>query len=194
MLLIAAWQGGWIFPSQSWEVRNPTIIIINLFADSPHITVMCRLTPSCRHCTAFISILTSTFAMQRWHKIAYCLPYRYCSSLLLLSAVHYTCLLSLSLSPRLSVCLIQQPEHSICKLLIILLPNFTQFPSTRFPLYIWSYTKITKFLSSVYLITHTNKYTYIRYLRSLKFTLKHSKRSYMFRSHDHPHGAYFVPC
>jgi len=28
----------------------------------------------------------------------------------------------------------------------------------------------------------------------LKFTLKHSKRSYKFRSYDHPQGAYFVPC
>jgi len=28
----------------------------------------------------------------------------------------------------------------------------------------------------------------------LKFTLKHLKRSYMFRSYDHPQGAYFVPC
>jgi len=26
----------------------------------------------------------------------------------------------------------------------------------------------------------------------LKFTLKHLKRSYMFRSYDHPHGVYFV--
>ena len=30
-------------------------------------------------------------------------------------------------------------------------------------------------------------------LRSLKFTLKYLKRSYMFRSHDHPQGAYIVP-
>ena len=29
---------------------------------------------------------------------------------------------------------------------------------------------------------------------NLKFTLKHLKRSYMFRSYDHPQGAYFVPC
>jgi len=35
---------------------------------------------------------------------------------------------------------------------------------------------------------------YIYYLRSVKFTLKHVKRSYMFRSHDHPQGAYIVPC
>jgi len=28
----------------------------------------------------------------------------------------------------------------------------------------------------------------------LKFTLKHLKRSYMFRSYDHPQGAYIVPC
>jgi len=56
----------------------------------------------------------------------------------------------------------------------------------------------------MYLITHTNTYThthththtyiYIYYLRSLKFTLKRLKRSYMFRSHDHPQGAYIVPC
>ena len=54
--------------------------------------------------------------------------------------------------------------------------------------------------SVYYLITHTNTshiyiyiYIYIYYLRSLKFTLKHLKRSYMFRSHDHPQGAYTVP-
>ena len=29
---------------------------------------------------------------------------------------------------------------------------------------------------------------------NLKITLKHLKRSYMFRSYDHPQGAYFVPC
>jgi len=29
---------------------------------------------------------------------------------------------------------------------------------------------------------------------NLKFTLKHLKRSYMFRSYVHPQGAYFVPC
>jgi len=28
----------------------------------------------------------------------------------------------------------------------------------------------------------------------LKFALKHLKRSYMFRSYDHPQGAYIVPC
>jgi len=50
--------------------------------------------------------------------------------------------------------------------------------------------------SVVYLITQTNTctYVYIYYLRSLKFTLKHLKRSYMFRSHYHPQGAYTVPC
>ena len=32
------------------------------------------------------------------------------------------------------------------------------------------------------------------YLRSLKFILKHLKRSYAFRSQDHPHGAYIVLC
>ena len=51
----------------------------------------------------------------------------------------------------------------------------------------------------VYLITHTNTcththtHTHTYYLRSLKFTLKRLKRSYMFRSHDHPQGAYIVP-
>jgi len=29
---------------------------------------------------------------------------------------------------------------------------------------------------------------------NLKFTLKHLKRSYMFRSYDHPQGAYTVSC
>jgi len=43
-----------------------------------------------------------------------------------------------------------------------------------------------------YLITHSNICAY--YLRNIKFTLKHLKRSYIFRSHDHPQGAYIVPC
>jgi len=41
---------------------------------------------------------------------------------------------------------------------------------------------------------HIHIYIYIYYLGSLEFTLTHLKRSYMFRSHDHPHGAYIVPC
>jgi len=41
--------------------------------------------------------------------------------------------------------------------------------------------------------THIHIYIY-NFLRSLKFTLKHLKRSYMFRSYDHPQEAYFVPC
>ena len=47
-----------------------------------------------------------------------------------------------------------------------------------------------------YLITrtHTHTYVYVYNLISLKFTLKHLKRSYMMRSHDHPQGAYIVPC
>jgi len=39
---------------------------------------------------------------------------------------------------------------------------------------------------------HTKKCTYIGF-NNLKFTLKRLKRSYMFRSYDHPQGAYFVP-
>jgi len=50
------------------------------------------------------------------------------------------------------------------------------------------------FPNTGYLITHTNTCTHIYYLRSPKFTIKHLKRSYMFRSHDHPQGAYIVPC
>ena len=42
--------------------------------------------------------------------------------------------------------------------------------------------------------THTHIYIYIYYLRSLKFTLKYLKPSYMFRSHNHPQGTYIVPC
>jgi len=34
----------------------------------------------------------------------------------------------------------------------------------------------------------------IHSFNDLKFTLKHLKRSYMFRSYDHPQGAYIVPC
>ena len=32
------------------------------------------------------------------------------------------------------------------------------------------------------------------FFNNLKLTLKHLKRSYMFRSYDHPQGAYTVPC
>jgi len=32
----------------------------------------------------------------------------------------------------------------------------------------------------------------INSFNDLKFTLKHLKRSYMFRSYDHPQGAYIV--
>ena len=48
--------------------------------------------------------------------------------------------------------------------------------------------------SSAYLITHTTTCINIYNLRSLKFKLKHLKRTYMFRSHDHPQGAHIVPC
>ena len=41
--------------------------------------------------------------------------------------------------------------------------------------------------------TPTNAHTYI-VINNLKFTLKHLKRSFMFRSYDHPQGTYFVPC
>ena len=46
--------------------------------------------------------------------------------------------------------------------------------------------------SVIQLHTPTHAHTY--YLRSLKFVLKYLKLSYMFRSHDHPQGAYIVPC
>ena len=42
--------------------------------------------------------------------------------------------------------------------------------------------------------TQTHTHIYIYYLRSLKFTLKHLKRSYMLRSYDHPPGVYIIPC
>ena len=41
--------------------------------------------------------------------------------------------------------------------------------------------------------TPTNAHIYIVF-NNLKFTLKHLKRSYIFRSYDHPQGANFVPC
>ena len=37
---------------------------------------------------------------------------------------------------------------------------------------------------------HTPTNAPVYYLRSLKFTLKHLKLSYMFRSYDHPQGAH----
>jgi len=53
---------------------------------------------------------------------------------------------------------------------------------------------ITRTNTRTHTHTHTHTHIYIYALRSLKFTLKHLKRSYMFRSHDHPQGAYIVPC
>ena len=47
--------------------------------------------------------------------------------------------------------------------------------------------------SLVYL-THQPMNIYTCYLINLKFTLKHLKRSYMFRSHDHPQGEYIFSC
>jgi len=41
---------------------------------------------------------------------------------------------------------------------------------------------------------HTHTHIYICYSINLKFTLKHLKRPYIFRSHDHPQEAYVVPC
>jgi len=48
--------------------------------------------------------------------------------------------------------------------------------------------------TKVFNYTHQHMHIYIYYLTSLKFALKRLKRSYMFRSHDHRHGAYIVPC
>ena len=44
------------------------------------------------------------------------------------------------------------------------------------------------------LFNYTHTHAHIYNLRSLKLALKHLKRPYMFRSHDHPQGAYIVPC
>ena len=41
-------------------------------------------------------------------------------------------------------------------------------------------------------LIHQQMHTYS--FNDLKFTLKHLKCSYMFRSYDHPQGAYIVPC
>jgi len=48
--------------------------------------------------------------------------------------------------------------------------------------------------SEVHLInTPKNAHKYMLF-NKFKFTLKQLKRSYMFRSHDNPQGAYIVPC
>ena len=50
-------------------------------------------------------------------------------------------------------------------------------------------------LNNNYLITHTNTCTYIYILfKKSNFYNKTFKRSYMFRTHDHPQGIYIVPC
>jgi len=43
-------------------------------------------------------------------------------------------------------------------------------------------------------LSNTPTNAHIIVFNNLKFKLKHLKRSYMCRSHDHPQGAYFVPC
>jgi len=48
-----------------------------------------------------------------------------------------------------------------------------------------------RFETDIYM--HTKKCTCVVF-NNLKFALKHLKRSDMFRSYDHPQGAYFVPC
>jgi len=53
----------------------------------------------------------------------------------------------------------------------------------------FSYLKLAVYFSN----TPTNAHIYIVF-NNLKFTLKHLKRSNMFRSYDHPQGANFVPC
>jgi len=40
---------------------------------------------------------------------------------------------------------------------------------------------------------HMHLYIYILFKKSKSY-IKYLKRSYMFRSHDHPQGAYIVPC
>jgi len=49
-------------------------------------------------------------------------------------------------------------------------------------------------MHSVVYLSKTQTHIHICYLINLKHTLKHLKRTYMFRSHDHPQGAYIVPC
>ena len=75
------------------------------------------------------------------------------------------------------------PEISYCRVL-------QQFVRLEQP-----WLKPDKYIAlSNYTHRYMHIYIYIYYLRSLKFTLKRLKRSYMFRSHDHPQGAYIVPC
>ena len=85
----------------------------------------------------------------------------------------------------------------------ILLGNWQRLSAalgpTMFSQYNWiQQWKGTDLPSQLCLFNYTHQhmpmYIYIYYLRRLKFTLKHLKRSYMFRSHDHPQGAYIVPC
>ena len=47
---------------------------------------------------------------------------------------------------------------------------------------------ILQFIQSVHQQMHIYSFN------DLKLTLRHLKRSYMFRSYDHPQGAYIVPC
>ena len=57
--------------------------------------------------------------------------------------------------------------------------------------FIYLYRRTVHFV--VYLInTPTNAHIWT--FNNLKFTLKYLKRSYMFRSYDHPQGAYTVSC
>ena len=51
---------------------------------------------------------------------------------------------------------------------------------------LFAFKKCTETNALYHLVTHTNTCIHIYNLRSLKFTLKHLKCSYVFRSHDHP--------
>jgi hypothetical protein len=70
-------------------------------------------------------------------------------------------------------------------------PHRVNFPKTWYLRVFRKYVKKIQvwFTESL----HTNECTVI-YYNSLKFTLKCLKSSYMFRSLDHPQGAYIVPC
>jgi len=79
----------------------------------------------------------------------------------------------------------------------IYLPHYKgSHPRRRFVLFLSFHRAFCRLFNYTHQHMHTHIYTYIYiyYLRSLKFTLKHLKCSYMFRTHDHPQGAYIVPC
>jgi len=74
-----------------------------------------------------------------------------------------------------------------------------QTTCSTMPIYLISQNKTMPYLyrftaNFVVYLSNTPTNAHIQSFNNVKFALKHLKRSNMFRSYDHPQGAYSVPC